>query len=137
MHDNRPVDADALASAPFFAALSPEARAAVAPHAQQIDVPEGAQLAGQGRPGYLFFVIENGRATVVQDDRELRELGPGEFFGEIALLETGERTATVLARTDMRLIVVGDTEFKRLVDTDRAAARECEAAMHERWAAPA
>jgi CRP-like cAMP-binding protein len=131
------MDAQELASAPFFSLLSAEARAAVAPHAQQIEVEKGTQLAGQGRPGYLFFVIERGRADVVQDDRDLRELAEGDFFGEIALLETAERTASVFARTPMRLIVLTDATFKQLVDSDPAAARECEAAIRERWAAPA
>ncbi len=72
VHDNRLVDGDTLASAPSFSLLSPEARAAVAPHAPLIEVPERTQLAGQGRPGYLFFVIESGRAAVSQDERELR-----------------------------------------------------------------
>jgi CRP/FNR family cyclic AMP-dependent transcriptional regulator len=130
------VDADALASVPFFSALSPAARTAIAPYAKQIEPAAGTQLTGEGKPGYLFFVIKSGAASVFQDEREIRELGEGDFFGEIALLETSERTASVVASTPMQLVVLSESAFKRLVETDAAAARECEAAMRERWASP-
>ena len=130
------VDDATLASVPFFSALSPEARRAVAPYTEQIEVPEGTQLTGEGKRGYLFFVIRSGTAKVQQDEREVRELGEGDFFGEIALLETSERTASVVAATPMQLVVLTEPAFKRLVETDAAAARECEAAMRERWASP-
>ena len=130
------MDADELASVPFFSALSPETRLAVAPYAERIDVVEGTQLTGEGKRGYLFFVIADGSAAVYQDGRELRELGTGDFFGEIALLETSERTASVVARTPMVLIALTESAFRQLVDSDPAAARECEAAMRERWASP-
>jgi CRP-like cAMP-binding protein len=135
--ENEGVDADGLASVPFFSTLSPDALRAVAGHAERIEVTEGTQLAGQEQHGYLFFVIEDGRAAVVQDDRELRTLGSGDFFGEVALLRTGDRTASVIARTPMRLITVTGAAFKRLVETDPVAARQCEAAICERWAAGA
>jgi CRP-like cAMP-binding protein len=130
------VDAEALASVPFFSALSPAARSAIAPYAEQIELEEGTQLTGEGKPGYLFFVIESGTAKVLQDEREIRDLGAGDFFGEIALLETAERTASVVASTPMQLVVLSESAFKRLVETDAAAARECEVAMRERWASP-
>ena len=130
------MDHDALASVPFFSTLSPDARRAVAPYAELIELAAGTQLTKEGERGYLFFVIKSGRAKVLQDDREIRELGEGDFFGEIALLETSERTASVIARTAMQLIVLTESAFKRLVETDAAAARECEAAMRERWASP-
>ena len=130
------METDALDTVPFFSRLSPEARRAVAPHAERIEVSEGTQLTGQELPGYVFFVIERGRAAVFQDERELRELGEGEFFGEIALLKTGERTASVVARTPMQLVTVTEPAFKALVESDPAAAQECEAAIRERWASP-
>jgi CRP-like cAMP-binding protein len=130
------VDDEALASVPFFSALSPAARHAVAPYTEQIELEAGTQLTGQGKRGYLFFVIKSGVAKVLQDDREIRELGEGDFFGEIALLETSERTASVIAATPMQLVVLTKSAFKSLVETDTAAARECEAALRERWASP-
>ena len=130
------MDDEALASVPFFSALSPAARRAVAPYAEQIEVGAGTQLTGEGKQGYLFFVIKSGTAKVLQDEREIRELGEGDCFGEVALLETSERTASVIAGTPMQLVVLTESAFKRLVETDTAAARECEAAMRERWASP-
>jgi len=130
------MDHDALASVPFFSTLSPDARRAVAPYAELIELAAGTLLTKEGERGYLFFVITSGTAKVFQDDRELRELGEGDFFGEIALLETSERTASVIANTAMQLIVLTESAFRRLVEMDAAAARECEAAMRERWASP-
>jgi CRP/FNR family transcriptional regulator, cyclic AMP receptor protein len=130
------VEAEALASLPFFSALSPDALRAVAPYAERIRVEDGTQLTKEAKPGYLFFVIESGTATVRQDEREVRELGQGDFFGEIALLETSERTATVVAKTEMQLVVLTQSAFKRMIETDPVAARECEAALRERWASP-
>jgi CRP-like cAMP-binding protein len=136
IRDNDRVDADALASVPFFGGLTREALEAVAPYAQKVEVPAGTSLAGQEQPGALFFVIESGEATVSQDDRQLRTLRDGDFFGEVAILRTGERTASVVARTQMRLIAVSEEGFRRLVETDPSAAQACEAAIAERWAAP-
>lgn len=130
------MDDEALASVPFFSTLSPAARRAVAPYAEQIELAAGTQLTEEGERGYLFFVIKSGTAKVFQDDREIRDLGEGDFFGEIALLETSERTASVIASTPMQLVALTESAFKRLVETDTAAARECEAAMRERWASP-
>ena len=130
------MDDDALASVPFFATLSPAARRAVAPYAEQIELAAGTPLTREGEGGDLFFVIKRGTAKVMQDDREIQNLGEGDFFGEIALLETSERTASVIATTAVQLIVLTASAFKRLVETDTAAARECEAAMRERWASP-
>ena len=130
------MDAQALTSVPFFAALSPEAFLEVAPYAERMELAAGTRLAGQEHWGFLFFVIESGEAEVWQDDRQLGTLSEGDFFGELAILRTGERTASVVASTDMRLIAVTEDGFKRLVETDPAAANACETAITERWATP-
>jgi drug/metabolite transporter (DMT)-like permease len=80
-----------------------------------LDVPAGSGLLRQGGPADAFFVIERGRATVTRDGRELAELGPGEFFGEVALLDGGPRTASVVAETDLRVHVIRDDEFGRML----------------------
>jgi CRP-like cAMP-binding protein len=133
--DNGTVDVEALAAVPFFAPLSPAGLEAVAPYAERIEVPAGTPLTGQERWGFLFFVIESGEAAVWQDDRQLGTLRDGDFFGELAILRTGERTASVSAKTQMRLVTVTEAGFRRLVETDPAAAQACEAAIAERWAA--
>ncbi len=79
-----------------------------------IDVPAGTVLTEQGAPGEEFFVVVEGTATVSRNGRTLATLEPGSFFGEMALLDGGDRTATVVADTDMGLLVLSRREFKSL-----------------------
>jgi cAMP-dependent protein kinase regulator len=76
-----------------------------------MEVPAGSRLVRQAAPGDAFFLIERGKATVNRDDDEIADLGPGDFFGELALLGGGERTASVVAATDMRVRVVSEGKF--------------------------
>jgi 5-deoxy-D-glucuronate isomerase len=69
-------------------------------------VPAGEELTKEGRLAHEFFVIEDGAAEVRQNGERIAELGAGDFFGEIGLLETQRRTATVTATTDLRVIVM-------------------------------
>jgi CRP-like cAMP-binding protein len=82
--------------------------------ADEISVREGEELATEGRFAHEFFVIEEGSAAVMQKGELIDELGPGDFFGEIGLLETERRTATVVAATPMRVIVMFEREFKQM-----------------------
>ena len=74
----------------------------------------GQVLATLDEPGLEFFVIIEGQATATRKDVQLATLGPGAFFGELALLDGGKRTATVVADTDMRLLVLSRSEFNSL-----------------------
>lgn len=79
----------------LFAGLEP---AELEQLASWFDVEErdaGASLTRQGASGYAFFVLRKGTATVIQDDEEIRQLGPGDFFGELSIIGDGHRTATV------------------------------------------
>lgn len=98
-----------------IARLPRSERRTLARAAMAIDVPAGASVLHQGAPADSFFVIERGRARVTRDARPIADLGPGEFFGEIALLRGGTRTASVVAATDMRVKVVRRREFTRAV----------------------
>jgi len=71
-------------------------------------------LAEQGQPGREFFVVVDGSATATRNGVELARLGSGSFFGELALLDGGNRTATVVAETDMHLLLLTRSEFKEL-----------------------
>jgi len=75
---------------------------------------EGVRLVGEGAPGYTFFVLTAGTAVVTSGDERLATLGPGDFFGEIAILGDGRRSATVTSTSPARLLVMFGTEFRRL-----------------------
>jgi CRP-like cAMP-binding protein len=75
------MDESELRSIPLFQSLTSEERRAIAPHADEIDVPEGTELVRQGEFAYEFFVIEEGTAEVNRDGEHVAELGPGDFLG--------------------------------------------------------
>jgi CRP-like cAMP-binding protein len=80
-----------------------------------VEVIQGHVLAKQGQPGSEFYVVVDGTAKATRNGQMLAELGPGSFFGELALLDGGSRTATVVADTDMTLLVVARGEFLSLL----------------------
>jgi CRP-like cAMP-binding protein len=108
------VEPDRLARLPLFAALSVDERAGIADLVDEIFVPAGRQLASEGEFAYHLFVIEEGTASVLVGDSPVRELGPGDVFGEVGLLVTGRRTATVVATTPMTLATIFDASYRRL-----------------------
>jgi CRP/FNR family transcriptional regulator, cyclic AMP receptor protein len=103
-----------LKDVPFFQDLGKKELTVVAQLADEVDVRSGKALARQGEIGHEFFVIESGTAEVTRDGERLRELGPGDFFGELALLEEDRRTATVTATSDMTLIVITRPSFRAM-----------------------
>lgn len=106
------VDAHRLAVLPLFSKLPRRDVQQVARWADEIEVKDGTRLVDQGRFPHEFFVIEEGTAAVSVDDLRVADLGPGEFFGEIALLETERRTASVVATSPMRLVVIHKRDFR-------------------------
>jgi CRP/FNR family transcriptional regulator, cyclic AMP receptor protein len=103
-----------LKSVPLFASLSKKELSKLARFTDGVDVPEGKRLARQGDFAYEFFAIREGSAEVTRDGRKVADLGPGDFFGEIGLLETERRTATVVATSPMSLIVMAGWDFRGL-----------------------
>ena len=126
------MDPSRLKSIPLFSALSDRDRAQVAQWADEIEVESGRALAGQGQFGYEFFVVEDGEADVLQDGNRIRGLGPGDFFGEIALLEEQRRTASVVARTPMRLIVMHRRDFQHMQEEMPRVAEQVRDAVRTR-----
>ena len=106
--------ADDLAAVPLFAGLEPDERATLAAWFEVQDVSEGVKLIGEGAPGYSFFILRDGTATVTIDRIEVRTLEPGDFFGELAILGDGRRTATVTTASPVRVLVLFGTEFRLL-----------------------
>jgi CRP/FNR family transcriptional regulator, cyclic AMP receptor protein len=84
----------------------------LARHTTDIAVEAGQPILREGGTGYEFFVIVEGTAEVTRRGKWIADLGPGDFFGELALLEDAPRDATVAALTPMELIVFTRTEFK-------------------------
>jgi CRP-like cAMP-binding protein len=109
------VDGESLRSVPALAGLSDAERAQVASHGDVLEVQPGALLCAEGEFGYSFFIVDEGKASVSIDGEEFGELAAGDVFGEIGLLVTGRRTATVTATTPMRLLALFDQDFRRLV----------------------
>jgi CRP-like cAMP-binding protein len=70
----------------------------------------------EGRVGYEFYVILDGKASVERDGREVNILGPGDFFGELSLLDRAPRNATVTAVTDVETVMLGQREFSAALD---------------------
>jgi CRP-like cAMP-binding protein len=106
-----------LKDVPFFSGLSKKQLSTITQQVDELDVQSGKELARQGDFGQEFFVIVDGTAEVERDGARIAELGPGEFFGEMALLEEDRRTATVRATTPMRVLVMTRQNFRTL---DRA-----------------
>jgi drug/metabolite transporter (DMT)-like permease len=97
-----------------------------------MDVPAGERLIHQGASADAFYVIERGRASVTQHDDHLRDLGGGDFFGELGLLHNGMRTASVVAATDMRVRVIRRSDFGCAMRTLPTLARSVGARALER-----
>jgi CRP-like cAMP-binding protein len=95
---------------------------------------EGVRLVGEGARGYTFFVILDGTALVTVDGDSLGTLGPGDFFGEIAILGDGRRTATITSTSPVRMLVLFGTEFRQLEAAHPQIVDEIAAAMQSRLA---
>jgi CRP/FNR family transcriptional regulator, cyclic AMP receptor protein len=118
-----------LAAVPLFASLSPTELDELAEWFEPKTAGEGVKLCGEGAAGYAFFVLADGNAVVSSNGTELATLGPGDFFGEVAILDGGRRTATVTTTTPSRLLVLFGTEFRQLQHAHPAIAAQLEAAM--------
>jgi CRP/FNR family transcriptional regulator, cyclic AMP receptor protein len=108
------MDSKQLEGVGFFSSLSKQELKQVAQWTDEVSVGEGHQLAKEGQFAHEFFVIAEGSAEVVQSGKRIAELGPGDYFGEIGLLETERRTASVVATTPMTLIVMFQREFRKM-----------------------
>ena len=108
------MDATVLEAIPMFEHLPEEDRDRLASVCSTVSVEADTTLVHEGDFGYAMFAIVSGTADVTKDGEVLRTLGPGDVFGEIAVLSGGRRTATVAARTPMELIAVMNRDVWRL-----------------------
>jgi CRP/FNR family cyclic AMP-dependent transcriptional regulator len=128
------MDAKGLEAVPLFAGLSRKEREHVARRADVVDLAAGTQLMEQGRFAHEFFVILDGTVEVTKDGNRLAELGPGDFCGEIALVEHDRRTATVVATAPVRTIVMHSRDFDAMQSELPHVAAKIHEAIRERMA---
>ena len=126
------MDANRLKSLPLFESVSDEDLEGIAPFVSEVSVSEGKHLADEGDYAYTFMAIEEGTAEVRRGDEVVAELGPGDFFGEVGLLDTQRRTATVVATSPMRLVTLDRWDLKRLEKSVPSAVERIRAAAAER-----
>ena len=105
-----------LAKVPLFSACSKKELQNIARASDAVEIPAGKVLVEEGKPGHEFFLIINGTASVKRGKREVAKLGPGQYFGELALLDRGPRSASVIAKDDMEVLVLGQREFAGVID---------------------
>jgi predicted MFS family arabinose efflux permease len=127
-----PAELDLIVRSPIFASLPAPALERLASQLQPITVPAGATVVRQGDHGDRFYVVESGRLRVTVDGSPGRELGPGDSFGEIALLRDVPRTATVEAETEVRLQALEREDFLEAVTGHPPSARAADAVVGAR-----
>jgi CRP/FNR family cyclic AMP-dependent transcriptional regulator len=129
------MDANRLKSIPLFASLSGSQLDRLARWTDEVDVPAGARLTRQEGFAHEFAIIEDGAAAVYRDGEKINDLGPGDFFGEIGLLdESARRTADVVASTPMRLIVMFGRDFRQMEREMPGVAEQVRSVMEQRLA---
>jgi CRP-like cAMP-binding protein len=124
-----------LALVPLFQGLSKKHLAQVSNLATRLDFPAGKVLAREGDPGHEFIVILDGEVEIKKGDEVIATRGSGSYVGEIALLEHRPRTATVVATTPVVADVIGEREFKTLLEDEPQIAEALQAKSAERLAA--
>jgi CRP-like cAMP-binding protein len=123
---------DLIAKVPLFAGLSRRELGQVASIADEIDLPEDKVLIREGERGREFYVLLEGEAEVTRDGKKLATRRSGEFFGEIALVSSLPRIATVTTRKPVRALVIRDVEFRALLERTPAIALKVLEAVADR-----
>ena len=100
----------------MFAACNNKELGIIGRASDEVSVAPGKELVAEGSTGHEFFLILDGQAAVKRNGRKVAGLGPGQYFGELALLDRGARSATVVAETAMNLLVLGQREFSAILD---------------------
>ena len=125
---------EAIRKVPLFSKLSKKALEAIASTADEMDFPAGKALTKEGEPGREFFVLLDGSAEVRKEGKQVASLGPGDFFGEIALVTKVPRTATVTTTSEARALVLTDRDFAALLKRSPEVGQGVLAALGERLA---
>ena len=126
------MDASQLKSLPLFADVPDDELVQVAGFAQEVNVEQGRELVREGDFSYEFMAIEEGEAEVTRGGEHVADLGPGDFFGEMGLLEKTLRNATVTAKTPMKLVTLTGWDMKRMERHIPEAIERVRSALEER-----
>jgi CRP-like cAMP-binding protein len=126
------LDASRPKSLPLFEDVPDNELAQIATFAQEVTVDQGRELVREGDFSYEFMAIEEGEAEVTRHGEHLADLGPGDFFGEMGLLEKTLRNATVTAKTPMRLVTLTGWDLKRMERHIPEAVERVRATLEER-----
>jgi cAMP-dependent protein kinase regulator len=126
------LDVSRLKSIPLFEDVPEEELRQIAGFAQEVSVEAGRELVREGDFSYEFMTIEEGEAEVTRDGDHLADLGPGDFFGEMGLLEKTLRNATVTAKTPMKLVTLTGWDLKRMERHIPEAIERVRATLEER-----
>jgi CRP/FNR family cyclic AMP-dependent transcriptional regulator len=126
------LDASRLKSIPLFEEVGDEELAQIAPFATEVSVEEGRELVREGDFSYEFMAIEEGQAEVTRGGEHVADLGPGDFFGEMGLLERTLRNATVTAKTPVRLVTLTGWDLKRVERSAPEAMERIRSVLEER-----
>jgi CRP-like cAMP-binding protein len=134
MRLHRDAKAELIASVPLFARCSKRELAQVASISDEVEIPEGKVLIREGELGRDFYVLVDGTVDVEKGGDRVAVLGPGDFVGEIALLENSPRNATVTAASPVRALVVSGRDFWTLLDASPSIQRRLLETLAERLA---
>jgi CRP-like cAMP-binding protein len=121
-----------LAKVPLFSACSKKELQTIARASDEVNVPKSKTLVEEGKPGHEFFLILDGTASVKRGKKEIAKLGKGQYFGELALLDRGPRSASVVATSDMAVLVLGQREFAGVIDEVPSLAHKLLTSMAQR-----
>jgi CRP/FNR family transcriptional regulator, cyclic AMP receptor protein len=126
------LDASRLKSIPLFQDVPDDELGQIATFAQEVSVEQGRELVREGDFSYEFMAIEEGEAEVTRDGEHVADIGPGDFFGEVGLLEKTLRNATVTAKTPMMLVTLTGWDLKRMERHIPEAIERVRAVLEER-----
>lgn len=107
---------DRLKAIPIFEGIDDERLGRIAAMTTEFDAPAGQVLVAARHEASGLFILEEGRVVVKAGEAFVRELGPGELFGELAVINEGPRSATVISKTPVKCIAVGRADFWAMLD---------------------
>jgi CRP/FNR family cyclic AMP-dependent transcriptional regulator len=116
----------------LFSGCSKRQLAQIASVVDEVDLPDGKTIIREGDRGREFFVVAAGNLRVTRNGRKLRDLGPGDWAGEIALISDVPRTATVVTTSPSHLLVLTDRQFRQLIEQSPSIAMRVLRSLTER-----